>query len=135
MRRRTMMTAAASAVTLGLPATVLAQGAAGGHGHAHSGAEVKIGPYEVELVVRGTQATLTITDADERPVDAAQYSATAVALARGNERRNMEFRPAGANRLASAVDFPFDGKFRATVTLRGPGGVVGNARYSVDQTR
>ena len=59
----------------------------------------------------------------------------AVALARGNERRTMEFRPAGANRLAARVDFPFDGKFRATVTLRGPGGDLGQARFNVDATR
>jgi len=129
MRRRTIMTTAAGLMAMALPVAVKAQG------HAHTGAEVKIGRYEVELAVRANEATLTILDSNERPIDATGFSATAVVLARGNERRNVEFRPAGANRLTAAVDFPFDGKFRATVTLRGPDGVIGNARYSVDPTR
>ena len=34
--------------------------AQGGHGHAHNGQEQKIGRYEVELVVRGAEATLLV---------------------------------------------------------------------------
>jgi hypothetical protein len=124
------------------PAVLLAMAAApepswaqAGHGHAHTGQEQKIGAYEVGLVVRGGEATLAITDERDQPIDTAGFSATAMALARGNERRTMEFRPAGANRLAAKVDFPFDGKFRATVTLRGPGGDLGQARFNVDPAR
>ena len=140
MQRRIMisaaMAAAAAAWIAGAPPpTARAQGAGGAHGHAHTGQEQKIGPYEVELAVRGGDATLAISDDKEQPVDASRFSATAVALARGNERRTMEFRPAGTNRLAARVDFPFDGKFRATVTLRGPGGDLGQARFNVDATR
>ena len=134
MRRRTMV-AAATFLAISAPAVGRAQGAATGHGHAHAGQEQKIGSFEVELVVRGSEATLAISDDKEQPVDASRFSATAVALARGNERRTIEFRPAGANRLAARVDFPFDGKFRATVTLRGPGGDIGQARFNVDPTR
>ncbi|WP_149536663.1 hypothetical protein [Siccirubricoccus phaeus] len=131
MRRRTITGVTAAALLA--PALAWAQGA--GHGHAHSGNEVKIGRHEVELVVRGGQATLSIVDEKEQPVDAAAFSATAVVLARGNERRTLEFRPAGGNRLAAPVDFPFDGKFRATVTLRGPGGDLGTGRFNVDAVR
>jgi len=138
-RRNTIsaaMTAAAAAwIAAVAPSTTRAQGPGGAHGHAHTGQEQKIGHYEVELAVRGGDATLAISDDKEQPVDASRFSATAVALARGNERRTIEFRPAGANRLAAKVDFPFDGKFRATVTLRGPGGDVGQARFNVDPTR
>ena len=134
MKRRTIVAVAAS-LGLSAPWAARAQGAGGGHGHAHTGQEQKIGPYEVELVVRGGEATLAITDERDQPVDAARFGATAVALARGNERRTLEFRPAGANRLTARVDFPFDGKFRATVTLRGPGGDLGQARFNVDATR
>lgn len=115
--------------------TAGARAQGGGHGHAHSGNEVKIGRHEVELVVRGNEATLLVRDERDRPVDAAAFGATAVVLARGNERRTMEFRPAGANRLVAPVDFPFDGKFRATVTLRGPGGDLGTGRFNVDAVR
>ncbi|MBL6080791.1 hypothetical protein JMJ56_22510 [Belnapia sp. T18] len=106
-----------------------------GHGHAHSGNEVKIGRHEVELTVRGAEATLLVRDERDQPVDAASYSASAVVLARGNERRTLEFRPAGANRMVAPVDFPFDGKFRATVTLRGPGGDLGTGRFNLDPVR
>ncbi|MBS7813620.1 hypothetical protein [Roseococcus pinisoli] len=135
MQRRNLLAAATGLATLALPFAGQAQNAAGGHRHVHSGAEVRIGAFEAELVVRGSEATLTIVDANEQPVDAARFRATAVALGRGNERRNMEFRPAGANRLTSAVDFPFDGKFRATVTLHGPDGLIGTGRYNVDASR
>ena len=133
MQRRIMISAAMAAAAAA--PTARAQGAGGAHGHAHTGQEQKIGPYEVDLAVRGGEATLAISDDKEQPVDASRFSATAVALARGNERRTIEFRPAGANRLAARVDFPFDGKFRATVTLRGPGGDIGQARFNVDPAR
>ncbi len=132
MRRRTMMQATATILAGAAPATSWSQAAGG---HAHSGSEQKIGPYEVDLTVRGSEAALIIVDDKEQPVDAARFGATAVVLARGNERRTVEFRPAGANRLTAAVDFPFDGKFRATVTLRGPNGNLGSARYNVDPVR
>ncbi|MCB4825514.1 hypothetical protein [Roseicella aerolata] len=126
------MTGLAAAAIL-VPALAWAQGA--GHGHVHSGNEVKIGRHEVELVVRGGQATLSIVDEKEQPVDAAAFGATAIVLARGNERRTLEFRPAGGNRLAAPVDFQVDGKFRATVTLRGPGGELGTGRFNIDPVR
>lgn len=135
MQRRIMISAAAALIPVVAPSMARAQGAGGAHGHAHTGQEQKIGPYEVDLAVRGGEATLAISDDKEQPVDASRFTATAVALARGNERRTMEFRPAGANRLAAKVDFPFEGKFRATVTLRGPNGDVGQARFNVDPTR
>lgn len=131
MQRRTIARAVLAA--LSAPALARAQGAS--HGHAHTGQEQKIGPYEVELVVRGGEATLAISDARDQPVEVSGFSASAVVLARGNERRTIEFRPAGGNRLVAPVDFPFDGKFRATVTLRGPGGDLGQARFNVDPVR
>ena len=130
MRRRFAI--AAALIATAAPGASWAQG---GHGHAHTGQEQKIGGYEVELVVRGTEATLLLRDERDRPVDAASFGATAVALARANERRALDFRPAGDNRLAACVDFPFDGKFRATVTLRGPGGDLGTGRFNVDPVR
>ena len=131
MRRRTMTSLAAMAALT----PVLGWAQSGGHGHAHSGNEIKIGRHEVGLEVRGGQATLSIVDEKEQPVDAATFGATAVVLARGNERRTLEFRPAGGNRLVAPVDFAVDGKFRATVTLRGPGGDIGTGRFNVDPMR
>jgi hypothetical protein len=57
-------------------------------------------------------------------------------LARGNEQRVVELRPVGENRLAGRVDFPVEGRFPVTVTLReAGGGEVGRGRYSLDPAR
>jgi hypothetical protein len=106
--RRRLATAAALLAT-SAPGPSWAQG---GHGHAHTGQEQKIGRYEVELVVRGADATLLVRDEGDRPVDAAAFGATAVALARGNERRTLDFRPAGDNRLVGIA------KLTASAELR-----------------
>lgn len=129
MRRRTTTSLVAMA------ALVPMLGWAQSGGHAHSDNEVKIGRYEVGLEVRSGQATLSIVDEKEQPVDTTLLSATASVLARGNERRTLEFRPASGNRLMAPIDFAVDGKFRATVTLRGPSGDLGTGRFNVDPVR
>lgn len=113
--------------------------AQGGHQHSHAthGGQVqKIGAYEVEFVARGGQIQLYVLDEQDRPVDAAQLRATAVVLARGNEQRSVDLAPSGENRLAGPLNFPVDGRVRATVTLRAAAGAeVGRARFTVDQAR
>jgi hypothetical protein len=133
MRRRAAIILA-TACAAALPAAARAQG---GHGHAHHGGQAqKIGRYEAELVVRGADMTLHVLDANDRPVDASRFVATAQVLARGNEQRTIELRPAGDNRLAGRVDFPVEGRFRATVTLReADGGEIGRGRYALDPPR
>lgn len=104
------------------------------HSHAApNGGQIQaIGKLEGELVVRGAQATLFIVDDAEKKVDASAMSASAIVLAKGNQQKTVEMKPAGENRLVGAVDFPVEGKFRATVTLRTASGEVGKARYSLD---
>lgn len=59
--------------------------AAEGHGHSHRGGqEVKIGIYEVELVVTATEMTLHVNDAKDQQVNAEGFTATAIVLAKGN---------------------------------------------------
>ena len=114
----------------------LAPGAALAQAHAHAapnGGQVqKIGSFEAELVVKGSDAMLYVLDDKEQKVDASKYSATAVVLAKGNEQKTLELKPAGTNMLAAKVDFPVEGKFRATVTLKSGASEVGKGRYSVD---
>ena len=59
MRRRII----AGAAMASLMTPVLARSQGTGPGHAHAGQEQKIGSYEVELVVRGSEANLTILEA------------------------------------------------------------------------
>jgi hypothetical protein len=132
LRRRYIPGLAAAVL---MPASAWAQ--AGGHSHAtNGGQDQKIGTHEAELVARSGQIQLHIRDAQDRPVDATQFRATAVILARGNEQRSVEMTPAGENRLAGPLNFPIDGRVRATITLRTASGAeVGRARYTVDQLR
>jgi hypothetical protein len=107
-----------------------------GHGHSHHGGqEVKIGAYEAELVVKGSDVTLYLNDAQDHKIDASKFTATAVVLAKGNQQKTLQLAPAGENRLLGKIDFPIEGKFRATVTLKTSSGEVGKGRYNLDMSR
>jgi nitrogen fixation protein FixH len=107
-----------------------------GHGHSHRGGqEVRIGIYEVELVVKASEMVLHVNDTKDRKVDVTGFTATAVVLAKGNQTKTVELTPAGENRLAGKIDFATQGKFRAAVTLRSPAGEVGKVRYNLDVAR
>jgi hypothetical protein len=104
--------------------------------HPHQGGQTQIiGPYEVELVPKGTEVTLFVLDKKDQKVDAARLSGTAEVLAKGNERKTISFKPAGDNKLSAPIDFAIEGKFRATVTLKNAQGEVGKGRYAVDVIR
>lgn len=114
----------------------LAPGAALAQAHSHAapnGGQIqKIGAYEAELVVKGSDVMLYVVDDKEQKVDASKLSATAVVLAKGNEQKTVELKPTGDNKLAGKADFPVEGKFRATVTLKTATGEAGKGRYSLD---
>ncbi|MBX9934310.1 MAG: hypothetical protein K2Y56_22805 [Methylobacterium sp.] len=121
------------ALALGFaPGAALAQA----HPHAHAapnGGQIQqIGAYEAELVVKGSDMMLYIVDDQEKKVDVSKFSATAVVLAKGNQQKTVEMIPSGENRLVGKVDFPVEGKFRATVTFRTAAGEAGKGRYNLD---
>lgn len=119
------------ALALGLaPGAALAQA----HSHAapNGGQIQQIGAFEAELVVKGSDMMLYIVDDQEKKVDVSKFSATAVVLAKGNQQKTVEMIPSGENRLVGKVDFPVEGKFRATVTLRTAAGEAGKGRYNLD---
>ena len=106
------------------------------HGHSHQGGqEVKIGSYQAELVVKGSDATLFVNDANDQKIDASGFTATAVVLAKGNQQKTVQLVPAGDNKLAGKIDFAVEGKFRATVTLKNASGELGKGRYNLDPAR
>ena len=106
------------------------------HGHSHQGGhEIKIGNYQVELVVKGSDVTLFVNDNKDQKIDASGFTATAVVLAKGNQQKTIQLAPAGDNKLAGKVDFAVDGKFRATVTLKNASGELGKGRYNLDIAR
>lgn len=121
-----------AALLVASPAVAWAQS----HGHAHAAANggqiQKIGAYEAELVVRGAELMLYVLDDKDQKVDATKFSATAVVLARGNEQKTIELRPAKDNMLSGRADFAVEGKFRATVTLKAGSAEIGKGRYNID---
>ena len=119
-------------------ALVLGAAAAGAqeHGHSHQGGqEIKIGSYQAELVVKGSDATLFINDAKDQKIDASGFTATVVVLAKGNQQKTVQLVPVGDNKLAGKIDFAVEGKFRATVTLKNASGELGKGRYNLDPAR
>lgn len=104
-----------------------------GHAHATHGGQVqKIGKFEAELVVKGTELSLYLNDEKDKPADAAKFAATAVVLAKGNQQKSVELKPAGGNKLLGKGDFEVDDKVRATVTLSAAGSELGKARFTID---
>jgi hypothetical protein len=120
-----------------LLATIAVAPAAFAQGHAHAspnGGQIqKIGTYEGELVFKGSDVILYVVDAAEKKIDTAPLTATATVLARGNEQKLIELKPAGDNKLSGKIDFPIEGKFRATVSLKTAAGEAGKARFSLDK--
>ena len=100
-----------------------------------AGQAQKIGKYEGELVVKGTTLTLYVLDEKDQKVDALKMSATAEVLAKGNEKKTVELKPAGENKLAGTGDFVTDGKLRATVTLVAAGTEAGKALQHRSEVR
>lgn len=116
--------------TAALVASLLVPTAVLGQAHQHG---EKIGAYEAQLVVKGSDVTLFVLDDKDQKVDASKFTATAVVLAKGNEQKTVELKPAGDNKLSGKIDFPVEGKFRATVTLKTGATELGKARYSLNQ--
>jgi hypothetical protein len=104
---------------------------AAAHGPENGGQQQKIGGYEAELVVKGTELTLYLTDVQEKKADANGFSASATVLAKDGQK-TVPLTPAGANKLAGKGDFVIDGKLRATVTLLRGTTEIGKGRYNMD---
>jgi hypothetical protein len=75
---------------------------------------------------------LHVLDDKDQKVDATKFSATAIVLAKGNEQKTVELKPANDNVLSGKADFSVDGKFRATVTLKSGTAEIGKGRYNID---
>jgi nitrogen fixation protein FixH len=114
---------------LAISSPALAQGS--GHAH-HGGQAVKIGKYEVELVVKGPEVTAYVLDEQEKKVDASTVTASAVVLAKGNQQKVIDFKPGGDNKLTARYDFPIEGRFRAVLTLKTKAGEAGKGRYNLN---
>lgn len=130
--RQLVRTAFAACVVMS-PVFAWAQGHGHSHASAHGGQIQMIGAYEAEPVVKGGEMMLYVIDEKDEKVDATKFSAMAVVLARGNELKTVELKPAKDNMLSGRADFAVDGKFRATVTLKSGSTEIGKGRYNTGQ--
>lgn len=109
------------------------------HAHNHAapngGQIVNVGKFEVELVATAKEIKIFVTDEDEKKVEAKQFAASATVLAQGNRQRTVELKPAADNVLSATYDFPVDGKFRATITLKTDNKEIGRGRFNTDIKR
>ena len=120
----------------GLLLAGMAYAQSGSHTHASHGGQVqKIGKYEAELVLKGSELTLYLNDENDKPADAARFSAVAAVLAKGNQQKSVELKPGGENKMVGKMDFPIDDKLRATVTLSSGSTELGKGRYSLDAAK
>jgi hypothetical protein len=132
MRRRLAWLPILAAIAL----TPAAAGADTGEAPMHkSGAAQGIGDYVAELELTGTELTLRVSDGSRRPVDTAEMSATAIAVAKDGRRKSVALKPAGENRLAGTIKFePPDLGMRAIVMLTAHSVEVGRAIYDLAAT-
>jgi hypothetical protein len=69
----------------------------------NGGARTDAGPYHAELVLKGNDVVLYVTDGADRPVDVSGAKAEATILA-NKQTRKVTLEPAGANALKGRVD-------------------------------
>lgn len=130
MNRRSVLVALFAVLSVAALSPLAAFAQAHSHTAPNGGQIVQIGKFEAELVARPSEIAVYLTDEKEQKVDASGFSATAVVLAKGNERKTVKLLPAGDNRLTGKYDFAVDGKLRATLTLNNKAGQIGVGRYN-----
>ncbi len=91
------------------------------------------GPYHVELLVRGAEVFVFLTDHGDEPVDVRGFSGRVVALS-GRERHSIELAPAGdpphVLKGKAIGGLPIKG-LRAVVRIKPPDGETDIARYRI----
>jgi len=84
-----------AAALLAVPAAAVADGPKIGP---NGGARTDAGPYHAELVLKGNDVVLYVTDAADKPVDVTGAKAEATILA-NRQTQKVALEPAGANAL------------------------------------
>ena len=98
-----------------LPMTALAHGIAPAAQHGGSVAETT-GEHWVELVLRGTEMTVYVSDDANKPIASARLGGKATVLV-GGKSQQVALLPAAANSLTGKLDPGAAGKVISAVTL------------------
>ena len=87
------------------------------------------GAYHVELVLREASVDVFVSDANERPLGAAGFKATAVVVLEGKPHR-IALEPQGNARLSGKAPAPLSPDVKAAVQLTAPDGKTAQARFN-----
>lgn len=113
-------------LTLLAPALALAHEAAKGR---HGGWRVDAGKYHTELVVDGSpNVTVYLSDADDKPIPAAGFKATAIFVIDGKSRR-FALAPADGSKLVGAAPVPVKRGSKGVVQLTAPDGSSAQGKF------
>lgn len=111
---------------------LLVAGAAQAHEAAkgrNGGVLVDAGKYHTELLVDGTdKVNVYLSDADDKPVDAKGFKATAIFILDGKSQR-FALEPADGARLVGTAPAPVKAGVKGVVQLTTPDGQSGQAKY------
>lgn len=117
---------AAMALTLALLTPLSAHEAAKGR---HGGLRVDAGKYHTELLVDGTTSVVVfLSDADDKPIPAAGFKATAILIIDGKSQR-IAMTPAGESKLAGTAPSPVRPGVKGVVQLTAPDGKTAQGKF------
>ena len=110
-------------------ATLVFAGSAQADEAKYGGQVKKIGAYEGELVVKGSDVQLYVIK-DHKPLQPTGGMAASVKLFVNNAESSVELKPQG-DKLAGKAGAPLSGAVRAMATLSEGGKEIGKAQYSL----
>jgi hypothetical protein len=113
-------------LALALSAPLSAHEAAKGH---NGGLRVDAGKYHTELLVDGsTNVAVFLSDADDKPIPAAGFKATAILIIDGKSQR-IELKPAEASKMAGTAPAPVKPGVKGVVQLTAPDGTTAQGKF------
>jgi hypothetical protein len=117
-------------IALGLFAAVLATTSAFGHEAKgpNGGRIVDAGDYHVELVAKGSNVEVYVTDASDKPVATDNFKGLAI-LTVGGKSQRIELASAGTNKLQGPAAGPVAGNPKGVVQLMLPDGKKAQGQY------
>ena len=120
------LAAVALTLALALSAPLAAHEAAKGR---NGGLRVDAGKYHTELLVDGsTTIAVFLSDADDKPIPAAGFKATAILIIDGKSQR-IELAPAEASKLVGTAPTPVKPGIKGVVQLTAPDGGTAQGKF------
>ncbi len=95
----------------------------------NGGLRVDAGKYHTELLVDGSTSVIVfLSDADDKPIPAAGFKATAILIIDGKSQR-IELTPAEASRLVGTAPSPVKPGIKGVVQLTAPDGATSQGKF------